>query len=68
MELNLTEIVKPDELEKMAARFRENLGSHLTEDLQHHLNDVLGPDVRVGIRVVVDSVSLRKLPTGSQER
>jgi len=60
MELDISEGVNPTELDEMATRFRRNFGATLTQTLQEHLNEVLGPDLRVGIRVEVESVALRK--------
>ena len=49
-----------DDLQKIADRFKENLGYNLTEMLQEKVNAEFGPDMRVSVRVVVDAVSIRK--------
>lgn len=63
MELDLNLALDPKELEDIATRYRENIGYNLTQSLQEHLNEVLGPDVRIGVRVEVESVALRKTGT-----
>lgn len=62
MELDIAEAVNPSDLEKAATHFRQNLGFLLTQSLQEHLNEVFGPDIRVGVRVDVESVAVRKKP------
>jgi len=47
------------DLRETASWFRRNLSAQLSESVQKHLNEALGNDMRVLIRVEVVAVSLK---------